>query len=168
VKWRRKRDRGDDSEQTNDQGSPSLDLITEQFSEVDSTFPAGEDGITPVQELTLIVHALVRTILTINPLQKVPQKPQQQLLQATIRQGTKTCAWRSDRGTQRSLRRTRAGQGSPAIMPLPTRPRSGPLALSGRLGAQPQRDVGGLHRFIYHAYQVASQCLKVRLVPQPG
>jgi hypothetical protein len=45
--WRRKRDRSDDPEQPNDQDSSSLDHITEQSGEDGSTFPAGEDDITP-------------------------------------------------------------------------------------------------------------------------
>jgi hypothetical protein len=44
--WRRKRATGDDPEQPNDQGDPSLDRITEQSVEDDSTVPAGEDDIT--------------------------------------------------------------------------------------------------------------------------
>jgi len=31
------------------------------------------------------------------------------------------------------------------------------LAFRGRLGAQPQRDVSGLHRFLGHAHQVVAQ-----------
>jgi hypothetical protein len=46
--WRRKRVRGDDSEQANDRGYSSLDHITEQSGEDDSTLPAGEDDITPL------------------------------------------------------------------------------------------------------------------------
>ena len=44
--WRRKRATADDPEQLNDQGDPSLDRITEQSGEDDSTVPAGEDDIT--------------------------------------------------------------------------------------------------------------------------
>jgi hypothetical protein len=39
------------------------------------------------------------------------------------------------------------------------------LTLRGRLGAQPQRDVGRLHRLPYHVYQFVVQRLQVRLVP---
>jgi hypothetical protein len=39
---------------------------------------------------------------------------------------------------------------------------------STTLGAQPQRDVNGLHGLSYHAYQFVIQCLEVRLVPEPG
>ncbi len=34
------------------------------------------------------------------------------------------------------------------------------------LGAQPQRDVGGLHRLPYHSHEIVSQRLQVRLVSQ--
>src|SRR5829696_9460910 len=51
-------------------------------------------------------------------------------------------------------------------MPLPPRPPSSPLILWGRLGAQPQRDVGGLHRLPHHPHQVVVQRLQVRLVAQ--
>ena len=43
-----------------------------------------------------------------------------------------------------------------------------PPAFGGRVGTQPQRDVGGLHRLPYHPYQVVAQCLQVGLVPQLG
>src|SRR5215208_5053027 len=79
---------------------------------------------------------------------------------------SKTCALRSDRGTQRNSPRTPAGQGSLAMMRLLTRPRSSLLAIWGRLGAQPQRDVGGLHRLPHHPYQVVAQCLKVSFIAQ--
>src|SRR5215208_1751108 len=39
------------------------------------------------------------------------------------------------------------------------------LTLRGRLGAQPQRDVGRLHRLPYHGYQFVVQRLQVRLLP---
>src|SRR5829696_10575093 len=61
-----------------------------------------------------------------------------------------------------------AGQGSLAMMPLPTRPRSSPLALSDRLWSQPQRDVGRLHRLPHHAYEVVVQRFDIRLVPEFG
>jgi hypothetical protein len=40
------------------------------------------------------------------------------------------------------------------------------LLLRGRIGAQPQRDVGWLHRLPHHAHQVVVQRLKVRLVSE--
>src|SRR5215218_961258 len=39
----------------------------------------------------------------------------------------------------------------------------GPLTLQRCIGAQPQRDVGWLHRLLHHAYQVLVQHFKVRL-----
>src|SRR5215217_5378394 len=44
-----------------------------------------------------------------------------------------------------------------ATMPLPTRPRSCLLALRGRIGTQPQRDVLRLHRLPYHPHQIVAQ-----------
>ena len=38
------------------------------------------------------------------------------------------------------------------------------LAFRGRLGAQPQRDVSGLHRFLGHPHQVVAQSAYVRLL----
>jgi hypothetical protein len=38
--------------------------------------------------------------------------------------------------------------------------------LSGR--TQPQRDVGGLHRFPYHAHEIVAQSVEVRLIPELG
>src|SRR5215213_264568 len=40
------------------------------------------------------------------------------------------------------------------------------LALPGRIGTQPQRDVRGLHRLPNHPHQVVAQRLQVRLVSQ--
>src|SRR5215204_3268313 len=40
------------------------------------------------------------------------------------------------------------------------------LISRGRFGSQPQRDVGGLHRLPYHAYQFAVQCLQIHLIPE--
>src|SRR5215203_4331237 len=42
------------------------------------------------------------------------------------------------------------------------------LALPGCIRAQPQRDVGWLHRLPYHPYQIVAQCLKVCFVPELG
>src|SRR5215208_7277128 len=39
------------------------------------------------------------------------------------------------------------------------------LTLRGRLGTQPQRDVGRLHCLPYHGYQFVVQRLQVRLLP---
>src|SRR5215208_2617752 len=80
---------------------------------------------------------------------------------------SKTCALRSDRGTQRNSPRTPAGQGSLAMMRLLTRPRSSLLAIWGRLGTQPQGDVGWLHRLPHLPYQVVAQGVQVCLVPEP-
>jgi hypothetical protein len=40
------------------------------------------------------------------------------------------------------------------------------LTLRSRLRAQPQGNVGGLHRLPYHAYQVASERVQIRLIPE--
>ena len=42
------------------------------------------------------------------------------------------------------------------------------FALRSRLGAQPQRDVGRLHRLVYHSYEVVAQCIQIRLVSELG
>src|SRR5215218_10275103 len=42
------------------------------------------------------------------------------------------------------------------------------LTLRGLFGAQPQRDVGGLHRLPYHPHQVVAEGVHVRLVSQLG
>jgi hypothetical protein len=42
------------------------------------------------------------------------------------------------------------------------------VALWGRHRAQPQRDVGGLHRLPDHPHQFVIQCLQVCLVAQFG
>jgi hypothetical protein len=42
------------------------------------------------------------------------------------------------------------------------------LTLLSRLGSQPQRGVGGLHRLPYHPNQVVAQCLQVRFVSYLG
>src|SRR5215204_6563739 len=42
------------------------------------------------------------------------------------------------------------------------------LALPGRIGTQPQRDVSGLHRLSHHSYQVLAQGVHVRFVSQLG
>src|ERR671911_1047761 len=42
------------------------------------------------------------------------------------------------------------------------------LLLLSHLGAQPQGDVGWLHRLPYHPNQIVAQCFKVCFVPQPG
>jgi hypothetical protein len=42
------------------------------------------------------------------------------------------------------------------------------LVLRGRLGTQPQGDVGWLHRLPYRPHEVAAQCLHVRFVAQLG
>src|SRR5215217_8302573 len=57
------------------------------------------------------------------------------------------------------LPRTWVNKGKKVLMCL--------LALrSPRVGMQPQRDVGGLHRLPYHFHQILLQRLEVRLVPQ--
>src|SRR5215210_6483582 len=57
------------------------------------------------------------------------------------------------------LPRTSVNKGKKVLMCL--------LALrSPRVGMQPQRDVGGLHRLPYHSHQILLQRLEVRLVPQ--
>ena len=40
------------------------------------------------------------------------------------------------------------------------------VALSGGIRAQPQRDVGRLHRLPYHPYEVIAQGVQIRLVPE--
>jgi hypothetical protein len=42
------------------------------------------------------------------------------------------------------------------------------LAFRSSVGAQPERDVGRLHRLPYHARKVVAQRLQVRLVAKPG
>src|SRR5215210_3474091 len=42
------------------------------------------------------------------------------------------------------------------------------LAVSRRIGAQPQRHVGWLHRLPYHPYQVVAQGIQVRLISELG
>src|SRR5215217_8187745 len=42
----------------------------------------------------------------------------------------------------------------------------GPLTLQECIGAQPQGDVGGLHRLAHHSYHFIVQRLQVRLVPE--
>jgi hypothetical protein len=42
------------------------------------------------------------------------------------------------------------------------------LALPGRIGTQPQRDVCGLHRLPYHPHQVVAQGVQVCFVAQLG
>jgi hypothetical protein len=41
-------------------------------------------------------------------------------------------------------------------------------ALRGLIGAQPQRDVGGLHSLPYHPHQVVAEGFQVGLVAQRG
>ena len=65
---------------------------------------------------------------------------------------------------------------SKGIKPRPSRPTNGArgnvlvrlLALLCWLGAQPQRDVGGLHRLPDHPYEVVAQGVQVRLVSELG
>jgi hypothetical protein len=38
----------------------------------------------------------------------------------------------------------------------------------GRFGAQPQRDVGGLHRLAHYTHQIIAQGVEVRLVLKLG
>src|SRR5829696_5540252 len=57
-----------------------------------------------------------------------------------------------------TLPRTWVNKGKKVLMCL--------LALRSRIGMQPQRDVGGLHRLPYHSHQIHLQRLEVRLVPQ--
>src|SRR5215210_682374 len=42
------------------------------------------------------------------------------------------------------------------------------LSLRERIGAQPQRDVGGLHRLPHHPYQVVAQGVQVCLISELG
>ena len=42
------------------------------------------------------------------------------------------------------------------------------LTLWGHIGAQPQRDMGGLHRLPYRSYQIIAQGVEVRFVLELG
>src|SRR5829696_3234230 len=42
-----------------------------------------------------------------------------------------------------------------------------PLTLLGSIGAQPQRDLGGLHRLLHHAHHFVAESLQIRLVAEP-
>jgi len=43
---------------------------------------------------------------------------------------------------------------------------NGVLGLGFRIGAQPQRDVRGLHRLRYHPYEIVIERLQIRRVPE--